>query len=106
MLQQAPQQKISVEQILKSVATVFQVRVSDLKGSIRTKEIALPRQVAMYLAYRMINESLRCLELLLAKRIRQFSMRARTLRRKSQAMRRSGARLAWLNAVSTHSPTF
>lgn len=61
MLQQSPHQKISVEQILKSVATVFQVRVSDLKGSTRTKEIALPRQVAMYLAYKMINESLQML---------------------------------------------
>lgn len=58
MLQQAPRQKISVEQILKSVATIFQVRISDLKGSIRTKEIALPRQVAMYLAKEMISESL------------------------------------------------
>jgi chromosomal replication initiator protein len=58
MLQQAPREKISVEQILKSVATVFQVRVSDLKGSNRTKDIALPRQVAMYLAKEMINESL------------------------------------------------
>lgn len=58
MLQQAPRRKISVEQILKSVAAVFQVRVSDLKGNSRTKEIALPRQVAMYLAKEMINESL------------------------------------------------
>lgn len=58
MLQQAPRQKITVEQILKSVATIFQVRVSDLKGSGRTREIALPRQVAMYLAKEMINESL------------------------------------------------
>lgn len=58
MLQQAPRQKISVEQILKSVAAVFQVRVSDLKGSVRTKEVALPRQVAMYLAGKLINESL------------------------------------------------
>lgn len=58
MLQQAPRQRITVEQILKSVATIFQVRVSDLKGSGRTKEIALPRQVAMYLAKEMINESL------------------------------------------------
>ena len=58
MLQQAPRQKISVEQILKSVATIFQVRVSDLKGATRTKEIALPRQVAMYLALKMIKESL------------------------------------------------
>jgi chromosomal replication initiator protein len=58
MLQQAPREKISVEQILKSVATIFQVRVSELKGSTRTKDIALPRQVAMYLAKEMINESL------------------------------------------------
>lgn len=58
MLQQAPRQRITVEQILKSVATIFQVRVSDLKGAGRTKEIALPRQVAMYLAKEMINESL------------------------------------------------
>ena len=58
MLQQAPHEKISVEQILKSVAAVFQVRVSDLRGSTRTKDIALPRQVAMYLAKEMINESL------------------------------------------------
>ncbi|MFV0340462.1 MAG: chromosomal replication initiator protein DnaA [Parachlamydiaceae bacterium] len=58
MLQSAPRQKITVEQILKSVATIFQVRVSDIKGSGRTKEIALSRQVAMYLAKEMINESL------------------------------------------------
>ncbi|MFT4554550.1 MAG: chromosomal replication initiator protein [Chlamydiales bacterium] len=58
MLQHAPKNTISVEQILKSVAAVFQVRVSDLKGTGRTKEIALPRQVAMYLAREMINESL------------------------------------------------
>ncbi len=58
MLQQAPTEKISVEQILKSVSSVFNVRVTDLKGTSRAKEIALPRQVAMYLAKEMINESL------------------------------------------------
>jgi chromosomal replication initiator protein len=58
MMQHAPRQKISVDQILKSVATVFQVRMTDLKGSARTKEIALPRQVAMYLSCKLINESL------------------------------------------------
>lgn len=61
MLQHAPKERISVEQILKSVATIFQVRVSDLKGTTRTKDIALPRQVAMYLACKMINESLQML---------------------------------------------
>ncbi len=58
MFQLAPREKISIENILKSVATVFQVKVSDLKGSQRTKEIALPRQVAMFLAKELINESL------------------------------------------------
>jgi chromosomal replication initiator protein len=61
MLQQAPNQKISVDQILKSVAAVFEVRVSDLKGTARTKDVALPRQVAMYLAWKWINESLQML---------------------------------------------
>jgi chromosomal replication initiator protein len=58
MFQLIPCEKVSVEQILKSVAAVFQVRVNDLKGTMRNKEIALPRQVAMYLAKEMINESL------------------------------------------------
>lgn len=54
----APQKKISVESILKSVAAVFEVRVSELKGESRLKEIALARQVAMYLAKEMIDDSL------------------------------------------------
>ncbi len=58
MLQQAPKEHISVDHIIKSVAAVFQVRMSDIKGSSRTKEIVLPRQVAMYLAKEMIKESL------------------------------------------------
>lgn len=61
MLQPLPKQKISVDQILKSVAAVFQERVSDLKGTGRTKKLALARQVAMYLACKMINESLQML---------------------------------------------
>lgn len=60
-LQQMPRQRISVEQILKSVSTVFQVRVTDLKGTIRTKEVALARQVAMFLACKLIKESLQML---------------------------------------------
>ena len=40
------------------MATVFQVRVNDLKGTSRTKEIAMARQVAMYLAKELINDSL------------------------------------------------
>lgn len=58
LFQTAPKQKISVENILKSVATVFQVRINDLKGTSRTKEIAIARQVAMFLAKEMISDSL------------------------------------------------
>lgn len=50
--------KVSVENILKSVATVFEVRISEIKGESRHKEIALARQVAMYLAKEMIDDSL------------------------------------------------
>jgi chromosomal replication initiator protein len=58
LFQYSPHKKISVESILKSVATIFDVRVSDLKSGSRTKDVAFPRQVAMYLAKEMINESL------------------------------------------------
>ena len=58
LFQMAPKQKVSAESILKSVATVFQVRVSDLKGTSRKKDVALARQAAMYLAKEMIQESL------------------------------------------------
>ncbi len=61
MLQHTPRQKISVEQILKSVAAVFEVRISELKSETRTKNIALSRQVAMYLACKLIKESLEIL---------------------------------------------
>lgn len=54
----APNKRISVESILKSVAAVFEVRISELKGESRHKEIATARQVAMYLAKEMIDDSL------------------------------------------------
>lgn len=61
MFQHSPNKRISVEQILKSVSAVFDVKVSDLKGTLRTKNIALSRQVAMYLACKWINDSLEML---------------------------------------------
>ncbi len=50
--------RISIDSILKSVAAIFGVRVSDLCSRSRTKDVAFPRQVAMYLAKELINESL------------------------------------------------
>ncbi|MDE3045962.1 MAG: chromosomal replication initiator protein DnaA [Verrucomicrobiota bacterium] len=58
MFQISSNKKVSVENILQSVAAIFEVRVSELKGESRHKEIALARQVAMYLAKELIDDSL------------------------------------------------
>lgn len=58
LFQLAPSKKVCVENILKSVSQIFEVKVSDLKGDSRSKNIAFPRQVAMYMAKELINDSL------------------------------------------------
>ncbi|OGN62525.1 MAG: chromosomal replication initiator protein DnaA [Chlamydiae bacterium RIFCSPHIGHO2_12_FULL_49_11] len=58
MFQYIPQKKITIESILKSVSSLFGIRVQDLQKSSRKKEIAFPRQVAMYLAKELIGDSL------------------------------------------------
>lgn len=55
LFQRTPQKRVSVDSILSSVATIFGVRVSDLRGNSRTKGVAFPRQVAMYLAKELIS---------------------------------------------------
>ncbi len=44
------QKPITVEDIQKTVASFFNIKISDLKSSRKQKVIALPRQIAMYLA--------------------------------------------------------
>jgi chromosomal replication initiator protein len=58
MFEYKPQNKVTVESILKSVASVFELRISDITGNSRLKNIAMARQVAMFLAKELINESL------------------------------------------------
>ncbi len=58
MFQAPARTKISVDQILQSVSAMYNVRESDLRGTSRAKEIALPRQIAMYLAKELIGNSL------------------------------------------------
>lgn len=58
ILRYTPKTKISIDQILSEVAKTFHVAVEDLKGSRRTKDIAIPRQVAMYLASRLMQGTL------------------------------------------------
>jgi chromosomal replication initiator protein len=58
LFQLSPSKKVSVENILKSVSTIFEVKVSDLTGGSRNKSVAFPRQVAMYMAKELMNDSL------------------------------------------------
>jgi chromosomal replication initiator protein len=49
---------ISMEDIQKMVSDHYQVKVSDLKSSNRSKNIVVPRQVAMYLIKKNLEKSL------------------------------------------------
>jgi chromosomal replication initiator protein len=54
----APPKGISIEDILKAVTARFNVRLADLQSKKRTRSIALPRQVCMYLARELTRHSL------------------------------------------------
>ncbi|TMK74475.1 MAG: chromosomal replication initiator protein DnaA [Actinobacteria bacterium] len=49
---------ITIEQVQRKVCDLFAVKPSDLKAKTRTKTIAFPRQVAMYLARKLTHASL------------------------------------------------
>jgi chromosomal replication initiator protein len=49
---------ITIEQIQRKVGELFNIKVADLKAKNRTKAIAFPRQVAMYLARQLTHASL------------------------------------------------
>lgn len=51
------QQEITVENIQKTICDYFNVRIADLKAKRRTQNIALPRQVAMYLCRKYTETS-------------------------------------------------
>jgi len=49
---------ITIEQVQRKVCDLFGVKPSDLKAKSRTKSVAFPRQVAMYLARHLTHASL------------------------------------------------
>jgi len=49
---------LSVETIMRTVAEHYGIRVPDIKSKKRTKDIALPRQVAMYISRKLTEASL------------------------------------------------
>jgi chromosomal replication initiator protein len=52
------ERKISIENIQKTVADFYSIRVSDFKSKRRTRQIARPRQIAMSLAKELTSLSL------------------------------------------------
>jgi len=58
MFQVIPTGKVSIDRILQSVASMYNIRESDLRGQSREKEIAFARQIAMYLAKELLGDSL------------------------------------------------
>lgn len=52
-----PERDVSIDKILKRVADHFKIRTSDILGSNRSRSIALPRQIAMYLCRKLTNHS-------------------------------------------------
>jgi len=48
---------ITIEKIQKAVAENYNIKISDMKSKKRTEALAIPRQIAMYLARDLTNES-------------------------------------------------
>ncbi len=57
IIKETKHQIISIESIQKSVATLYNIKVSDLKSKRRYQNIAIPRQVAMFLCRKYGNFS-------------------------------------------------
>jgi len=53
------QKLLTVESIAKSVANYYKIPIGDIRGKVKTKEVAVPRQVAMYLINKLIKPTLK-----------------------------------------------
>ncbi len=50
-------QEIAVEEIVKIVAGKFNIKINDIKSDKKNKNLVLPRQIAMYLARKLTDDS-------------------------------------------------
>lgn len=57
ILRQEEQQEISIEEIIKAVATKFTIKISDIKSQKKNKNLVQARQIAMFLAREMTSAS-------------------------------------------------
>jgi chromosomal replication initiator protein len=53
------QKHLTIESITKTVAGYYKIPIGDIRGKAKTKEVALPRQVAMFLVSKMIKPTLK-----------------------------------------------
>ncbi len=49
---------VTIDQIQKTVAEAFGIKCQEMKSKKRTKEVAIPRQIAMYISKRLLDMSL------------------------------------------------
>jgi len=57
VLKQGEKKPVTVEEILKTVTDKFNIKISDLKSQKKSKNLVLPRQIAMYLSRKMTTHS-------------------------------------------------
>ncbi|MBI2414741.1 chromosomal replication initiator protein DnaA [candidate division WWE3 bacterium] len=55
IVKEKSQKATNVNDIIKTVASYYAVKITDLKGKQRTKDLVIPRQMAMYLMYELTN---------------------------------------------------
>lgn len=53
------QKNVTIESIAKTVSNYYKIPLGDIRGKAKTKEVAQPRQVAMYLINKMIKPTLK-----------------------------------------------
>jgi chromosomal replication initiator protein len=57
LLKKGESKELSVEEIVKTVAGKFNIKISDLKSEKKNKNLVLPRQIAMYLSRKLTSDS-------------------------------------------------
>lgn len=53
------QKHLTIESITKTVANYYKIPLGDIRGKAKTKEVALPRQVAMFIVSKMLKPTLK-----------------------------------------------
>jgi chromosomal replication initiator protein len=57
LLTQSEKKPVSIEDILKIITTRFDIKISELRSRKKSKNLVLPRQIAMYLSRKLTSYS-------------------------------------------------